>query len=393
MPNKIGIFIDVNTIGWTLIEQSSKEIIAMGSHVFSPGCENFGMGRREISKKFNKRLFRLRRVRYASIRVRKIYLLKILIKNNMCPLNLSDLKQWANKKTLPENNFQQWINLDPYELRAKSVHEKISLHELGRILYQISIHRGYRFGERNSKLVESVLKEGSVEDGKVGFAEMRKLTRDETLGAYLNSIKPIQGSSYRRTSNRIRNRVCTIQMYFKEVHEIWSVHQRFFSSLTNELRDSLIGSPEDPDPSGALFYQRSLKSQKHKVGYCIYELKKTRCCVSSFEYQEVEAYKFINSIEFSGQPLNEVQRNEVLGFFYTNYMFKFVDVKKILGLEYSQEFNYKDDERFKGSFIHSELSKSKFFGKRWFHMDEKIDKTYCMHYIFLQVAIDLRIMP
>ena len=30
MPNKIGIFIDVNTIGWTLIEQSSKEIIAMG---------------------------------------------------------------------------------------------------------------------------------------------------------------------------------------------------------------------------------------------------------------------------------------------------------------------------------------------------------------------------
>jgi CRISPR-associated endonuclease Csn1 len=89
-------------------------------------------------------------------------------------------------------------------------------------------------------------------------------------------------------------------MYFKEVHDIWSVQQRFFSTLTNELRDSLIGSPEDPDPSGALFYQRSLKSQKHKVGYCIYELKKTRCCVSSFEYQEVEAYKFINSIEFSG---------------------------------------------------------------------------------------------
>ena len=59
MPRKIGIFIDVNTIGWTLIDQPTHDIVAMGTHVFSPGSENFGMGRREISKKFNKRIFRL----------------------------------------------------------------------------------------------------------------------------------------------------------------------------------------------------------------------------------------------------------------------------------------------------------------------------------------------
>tara|TARA_B110000858_G_scaffold190832_1_gene239338 strand:+ start:1126 stop:1311 length:186 start_codon:yes stop_codon:yes gene_type:complete len=47
----------------------------------------------------------------------------------------------------------------------------------------------------------------------------------------------------------------------------------------------------------------------------MFEPNKTRACVSSFEYQEVEAYKFINSIEFSGHPLNANQRSEVLGYF------------------------------------------------------------------------------
>ena len=35
-------------------------------------------------------------------------------------------------------------------------------------------------------------------------------------------------------------------------------------------------------------------------------------------------------------------------------------------------YNYKDEEGFKGSFIHSELSKGKFFGKGWFQIEEKV---------------------
>ena len=347
MPNKIGIFIDVNSIGWTLINQESKGIVAMGTHVFPPGSENFGMGRREISKKFNKRMYRLRRVRYARIRVRKIHLLKILIENKMCPLSLEELNTWAANKVVPDTNFDEWMRLDPYELRAKAVYGQISLHELGRILYQISCHRGYRFGERNSKLVESVLKEGSPEEGKIGFAEMRRVTREQTLGSYLHSIKPEEGKSYTKSYSRIRNRICTIQMYFNEIHTIWSMQQQFFHNLSDDLRNTLIGAPGDVDPSGVLFYQRALKSQKHKVGNCMYEPTKTRACVSSFEYQEVEAYKFINSIEFSGHPLNASQRSEVLGYFFTHYRFKFIDIKRLLNLEYSQEFNYKDEEGFK----------------------------------------------
>ena len=46
MPNKIGIFIDVNSISWTLINQGTMDVFAMGTHVFSPGSENFWIERR-----------------------------------------------------------------------------------------------------------------------------------------------------------------------------------------------------------------------------------------------------------------------------------------------------------------------------------------------------------
>lgn len=88
MPNKIEIFIDVNSIGWTLINQETKDIFAMGTHIFSPGSENLWMERSEISKKLNKRIFRLCLVRYARISVRKIHFLEILIENKICLLSL-----------------------------------------------------------------------------------------------------------------------------------------------------------------------------------------------------------------------------------------------------------------------------------------------------------------
>ena len=52
MQNLLGLFIDVNGIGWTLIDSESKKIKAMGSRVFSVGCENFGSGKREIQSLF-----------------------------------------------------------------------------------------------------------------------------------------------------------------------------------------------------------------------------------------------------------------------------------------------------------------------------------------------------
>ena len=62
-----------------------KSIDRYGRLCFPAGCENFGSGRREQSKRTSRRLLRLRRIRYARIRARKFYLLREMAKHNMCP--------------------------------------------------------------------------------------------------------------------------------------------------------------------------------------------------------------------------------------------------------------------------------------------------------------------
>lgn len=370
MSKKLGLFVDTTSINWTIIDLASSQLIDMGVRVFPAGCENFGSGKREVSRKHGRRLVRLRRIRYARIRTRKIYLLRILIQNKMCPMTLKQLAQWKNSKKFPVQSMTDWIALNPYQLRERGLHEKLSLEEFGRIFYQISCHRGYRFGERNLKLMDSVLSRGNPAENKIGYLQTQKEIGQGTLGEYLNRIYPAPFSSYRSPKQRIRNRICTLEMYFNEIHQLWKMQAQFYHTLTDDLRDQLIGDPLDVDPQGALFFQRPLKSQKHRVGNCLYEPKKTRCCVSSLVYQEVEAWKWTNSIKYNNGPLLIKDAQKVVHYFLSHYRFKFEEIKSLLNLQHSNNFNYKSDDHFKGSFINAELSREKYFGSLWFDFDQ-----------------------
>ena len=370
MSKKLGIYLDVNAIGWTLFDTDQNKISHMGVHRFNPGCENFGWGKREQSKKKSKRVERLHRVRYARIRTRKFYLMRLLVEHRMCPTDLEALKTWKNEKIFPHNDLDAWLSMNPYALRVKGLSDKLSLYELGRILYQMAQHRGYRFGERQSMLKANILYKGRPEEGKIGFDTTRRALRGNTLGEYLYDLLPRENQSYVRHRERVRNRICSTQMYFDEIHSIWEMQMQFYH-FKEGLRDLLIGSPDDHIPGGALFFQRPLKSQKHKVGNCILEPQKTRACVSSLEYQEVEARKWINTIQYNNQPLTAEDREKAYHFLQCHYRFRFSALKKRLNLPDAKGFNYLDEETFKGIFIHSELSKNKYFGKQWFSLDKK----------------------
>ena len=103
----------------------------------------------------------------------------------------------------------------------------------------------------------------------------------------------------------------------------------------------------------------------------MFEPNKTRCCVSSLPYQELEAWKWANSIRYNSNPLKIDDARVVVRFFLTHYHFRFREVKELLNLSDSTNFNYKDEEQFKGSFINAELSRDRYFGRAWFSMKEK----------------------
>ena len=98
MPNLLGLYIDVNSIGWSLLDADTMQIKAMGTRVFPVGCENFGSGKRELSKKAYKRSKRTTRFRYQRNRTRKIKVLELLIEHQMCPLSRTELKAWKEQK-------------------------------------------------------------------------------------------------------------------------------------------------------------------------------------------------------------------------------------------------------------------------------------------------------
>lgn len=371
MPNLLGLFIDVNSIGWSLLDSKTMKIKAMGTHVFSIGCENFGSGRRELSKKAFKRTKRTTRFRYQRNRMRKIKVLELLIEHQMCPLSKKELDAWKKDKQFPKVALKEWFRLNPYKLRKKAVIEPISLLELGRIIYQISIHRGFPVSECNRGLRDNVMYVGLPDKNRYGINHTQNQIENSSLGIFLNHLLPEENKSYSYTNERIRNRFLTREMFQEEVENIWNFQMQFHSELSLKLKEQLIGdSFQIPPKKGAVFFQRPLKSQKFRVGRCPYEPKKTKCCVSSLVYQELLAYRWANSLKVNGKFLSDQDRKVAVYYFMTHRRINFGRLKSKLENPYAH-YNIKDEESIKGSFVNASLSHPSIFGSDWFDFEER----------------------
>ena len=132
-----------------------------------------------------------------------------------------------------------------------------------------------------------------IESYELKIQLLEKKIDSRTLGEYLNSLLPPFNESYQKTDVRVRNRFVRRDMYISEAHLIWNSQVKFHNELNDDLRDKLIGSPEDKSVNkGAVFYQKPLSSQKHKVGKCAFEPNKSRCSISNLVYQDLLAYKW-----------------------------------------------------------------------------------------------------
>ena len=371
MPNLLGLSIDVNAIGWALLDKDTRKIISMGSRIFPIASENYGSGSRELSKRAYKRTKRTTRLRYQRRRKRKIIVLKLLVEHGMCPLSDEALIKFKKEKFFPQDELKDWFKLNPYELRSKALKEPLSLVELGRVFYQITLRRGFPISERNRGKKESTMYFGSPLQDRTGINHTLKSLKNETLGAYLNSLLPKENQSYRYSNERIRNRYLTREMFLEELHLIWSFQLQFHNNLTPELKKALIGDINNTvKEKGAIFFQRPLKSQKYRVGRCPYEPQKPKCSVSSLIFQELLAYRWANSLKRNGLFLSSRDRNTAKDFFLNHRRFDFMRVVNLL--EHPDgHYNLKESEIIKGSFVNASLSHPQLFGSSWYELSEK----------------------
>ena len=134
----LGLDIGTNSIGWGIVDETEHKIIKCGVYIFPEGVKK---------EKGNESSKAAERTRYRSARrlkfrrkLRKYETLKVLIKNQMCPLSLEELELWRKEKIYPSSNdFVKWYrtdentNWEPYFLRKKCVEEKAEKDKLWKI--------------------------------------------------------------------------------------------------------------------------------------------------------------------------------------------------------------------------------------------------------------------
>ncbi len=347
MARILGLDLGTNSIGWALIDDAEKRIVDIGVRIFPEGV-NLEKGK-EVSKNATRREKRQLRRQNFRRKMRKRMLAKNLQQHGMFPA--TDNIDLAITATRLSPEISSFFQINPYEFRAKAYRgEKLTLMELGRVLYHFGQRRGYKENLQSGSDEEGVIFEGK--DGKIGINETRQKVQEYgTLGNYLAQVDT--------RKERARNRYTTRQMYMDEFEVIWEKQTQYYPTvLTRELK-KLIGDSTD----GLLFFQRPLRSQKHQIGKCPFEKNKPRCPDSSLDFENVRMYQFINNIRYGDNALDEHQRSLVVKLFNTKDKFDFGQIKKALKLP-NENFNYEDEQKIVGNRSINNLRKI-FGDKHW----------------------------
>lgn len=335
MKRVLGLDLGSSSIGWAIVEEHSKEVIsegyisdkdkivAIGSRIIPLSTDEstqFSKGQ-ALTKNADRTKSRTQRKGYDRYQLRRALLLEKLAQLGM-----------YNGETLKLSKLELW------GLRAKAVHEQISLLELGRVLCHINQKRGYRtvkadYGDKKQGAYVSQVLERHKEINEQGL----------TIGEFLyNGLKAAPAF---RCKERIFPRIA----YMEEFDAIMSRQKVFYPEvLTNEaiahIRDYII------------FHQRPLKSCKHLVGKCSLERHfkeingQLRDCSPKVAprmsplFQVCKIWECINNICVKNK-VNDIlhitleQKQAIFGFMNTHEKLKANDLKALLGVK-SKEWQF-----------------------------------------------------
>ena len=385
MTKILGIDLGTNSIGWAITTQyedkNNYQLLEKGVSIFQEGVAR--EKNNEVPMVKERTNARSLRRQYFRRRLRKIEILKVLIKFDLCPVLTTDmLNNWRYKKQYPlDEKFLQWLRTDdncdknPYHDRYIALTRVLDLDKqderflLGRALYHIAQRRGFLSNRKDSS---NDNESGKVKSAIKGLDEAMANADCEYLGEFYYKL-------YQDKHNKnIRNRdmgngfgyADRNRHYLKEFEAICKKQ-----NLPADLQDAL---------ARAIFFQRPLKSQKGIVGTCTFEKNKARCPISHPRFEEFRMLQVLNNIKIKGpydeemRPLTDREREEAISVFMRKSKphFDFEDIAKKLsggrkatysyykeGKESDYLFNYKMTTSMSGCPTIAELKN--LFGNEW----------------------------
>lgn len=355
MKYRLGLDLGTNSIGWSIYslddENSPIKLEDLGVRIFSDGRnpkskEPLAVERR--TARGQRRIIRRRKQR------RK-----------------ATFKLLQNQGLFPKEKLetQQLKLLNPYELRIKALDEKLEPFELGRVLFNLSVRRGFK----------SNRKDGSQEETKEN-SKSEKLTQS---GKCTNLANAIKESGYRtlgeflwknqKENNGIR--------FASDRMEYYPTRQLYIDEF-NLIREKQEPFYKDIDWEGiynAIFFQRPLRPQER--GKCQYLPENERtfkvmpCAQKIRILQDVYNLTFIS--KGKSHNLFPEWQEELINLLDSKEKVTFADMRKKLSLDSDITFNLESDSRdfLLGNSTAVKLRSKNRFGQMWdtFSLQEQDD--------------------
>ena len=333
MKRILGLDLGVGSIGWSLVhadeDGNPQSIIDIGCRIvpLSPDDTNEFSSGNAISKNRKRTQKRTVRKGYDRYQLRR--------------QNLTD--ELRGLGMLPDEPLIKLPILALWQLRANAATpgNKLTLPEIGRVLYHINQKRGYLHsksddGDKNQRdYVQAINKR---------FATIK--SEGKTIGQYLaqkladSEVTTDNGKVY---TFRIKEQVFPRQAYQEEFDQIIACQRIHYPEI---LTDKVIHRLRDE----IIFYQRPLKSCKHLVSLCEFamrEYKNTDGKIiqagpkvaprSSPLFQVCKIWESVNNIELKNRdgesyPFSAEERLKLFNFLDNNEKMTVTDLKRILGL-------------------------------------------------------------
>ncbi len=379
----LGLDIGTNSIGWAVLDENQQEVLGSGVRIFAAGVNVDAKSKAESPKNATRREKRQARRQLFRRRFRNQLLTRALQQAGMLPADKEALARfWLTQPG-------QALAHDPYQLRRRALTEPLTLLELGRVVFHLNQRRGFR---SNGLALATADNDEDEEKGTlyVGSGEKVGITQTlaeweqggfRTFGDYLAGLDP--------HTQRRRNRYTLRSWYEAEMQAIWAAQAPHHPAVLTEALRLQLADPA----AGLVFYQRPLRSQKHRLGKCPFEPDKPRCPKSHPEFEEFRMWGVLNNLEvvLPGREtarLDDAEKTAVREMFYGRHKkpgkapAKTLDltpaqILKHLKLPKEAKLNYDAGEKFVGNLTSVKLA-DLFGAEEWAnlsHEDKSLRRT------------------
>ena len=315
---RLGLDVGANSLGWSVLKLDTDDkpykIENAGARIFSDGREPKG----HSTLKAVRRTARSARRNRDRFKQRQTYLIKELEKAKLFPPESDTATRHAIQK------------LDPLELRANALHEKLDPYHIGRALFHINQRRGFKSNRkdtseeaRSGKVSKSVMalfkKMGLVQQSSI-LDEPEKLSEEQnkwirqeeakqkkeaitklkdldiTFGSFLwerrKQHPPQATRAHPNVDGKLYDLYPTRDLLEDEFDKICAKQQKYHPKLLSaEVVKHL---------RKIIFYQRPLKPQERGKCAYLYKAGELRAFRAMPSFQRYRIYQEVNNLEWAG---------------------------------------------------------------------------------------------